>query len=92
MHSSPFPSTGHCATALLDLVHSDLCGPLPVQTLEGYHYWITFIDNHTRYHIVVMLKNKRDALRAFKAFKAVAENQLRRTIKALHNDMLQDAD
>jgi hypothetical protein len=32
MHSSPFPSTGHRAPAPLDLIHTDLCGPLSVST------------------------------------------------------------
>ena len=57
-----------------------------VRTPEGYLYWITFIDDHTRYRMVVMLKNKSDAFSAFKSFKALAENQLGRTVKALHDD------
>ncbi|RXW16552.1 hypothetical protein EST38_g9289, partial [Candolleomyces aberdarensis] len=55
MHSSPFPSTGHRASAPLDLIHSDLCGPLSVSTPEGYRYWCVFIDDHTRYRVVVLL-------------------------------------
>ncbi|KZT18484.1 hypothetical protein NEOLEDRAFT_1080218, partial [Neolentinus lepideus HHB14362 ss-1] len=36
-----------CPSALLELVVSDLKGPLPVALIEGYRYWITFIDTHT---------------------------------------------
>jgi len=49
MHSNPFPSSPSCSTKPLELVHSDLHGPLPVATCEGYHYWITFLDDVTPY-------------------------------------------
>ncbi|THH03395.1 hypothetical protein EW145_g6293 [Phellinidium pouzarii] len=66
----------HHASGLLELVHSDVHGPLPVQTRHGYHYWITFIDDHSRHWAVMPLKKKSDAFAAFKHFKAYAENQL----------------
>ncbi|KAJ2921830.1 hypothetical protein H1R20_g15268, partial [Candolleomyces eurysporus] len=86
MHSSPFPSTGHCACAPLDLIHTDLCGPLSTFTREEYRYWCVFIDDHTCYQIVVLLKRKSDMFTMFKQFKALAENQLGRKIEALHDD------
>src|SRR6266581_150170 len=44
MHSNPFPLSPLRSTKPLELVHSDLHGPLPVATREGYRYWITFLD------------------------------------------------
>ena len=74
-------------SGLLELIHSDLHGPLPVQSRIGaYHYWITFINDASRYWTVAPLKHKSDAFAAFKAFKALAENQLNARIKALHDD------
>ncbi|RXW15144.1 hypothetical protein EST38_g10708 [Candolleomyces aberdarensis] len=86
MHSSPLPSTGHCGSAPLDLIHSNLCGPLLVSTSEGYHSWCVFIDGHTRYQVAVLLKRKSDTFNPFKQFKALAENQLGQKIKSLHGD------
>ncbi|THH02998.1 hypothetical protein EW145_g6619 [Phellinidium pouzarii] len=57
-----------------------------VQTRHGYHYWITFIDDHSRHWAVMPLKKKSDAFAAFKHFKAYAENQLNLKIKATRND------
>ncbi|KAF9263872.1 hypothetical protein L218DRAFT_813075, partial [Marasmius fiardii PR-910] len=34
-----------CRSKPLELIHTDLKGPLPTASLEGYWYWMTFIDN-----------------------------------------------
>jgi transposase InsO family protein len=78
--------TGHRAAAPLDLIHSDVSGPMSVSTPEAYRYWVTFIDNHTRFRVVLLLKRKSGVFAAFKSFKVLAENQLGRSIKALHDD------
>ena len=67
----------------LQLVHSDVHGPLPVQSRAHNKYWITFIDDATRFWAVLPLKDKAGAFGAFKMFKAMAENQLGHRIKAL---------
>ena len=33
---------------ILDLVHSDLCGPMTVALLGGYNYYVTFIDDYSQ--------------------------------------------
>ncbi|KAL5532213.1 hypothetical protein ACEPAF_5777 [Sanghuangporus sanghuang] len=76
----------HRASGLLQLVHSDIHGPLPVQSRHGFKYWITFIDDYSRYWAVLPLKKKSDAFAAFKQFKAYAENQLGVKIKATRDD------
>src|SRR3984957_2777836 len=80
------PNTATHRTSLLSLVHSDLKGPLPVQTLEGYHYWQTFVDDKSRYLVVAFLRHKSEALVAFKQFKAYAENLLGRCIQMSRDD------
>lgn len=87
LHRGPIPKVAsHRSSFPLGLVHSDLHGPLPVQTREGYRYWITFIDDFSRFWVVVQLRKKSEAFDAFKRFKAYAENQLNRKIKALRDD------
>ncbi|SJL14968.1 uncharacterized protein ARMOST_18445 [Armillaria ostoyae] len=61
-------------TQLLELVYSDLKGPMPVATLEGYRYWVTFICSTSDIWGVSLLKHKSDAFAAFKQFKVHAEN------------------
>ncbi len=86
MTSGPFPSSDSISEHPVELVHSDLHGPLPVATAEGYRYWMTFIDDCTKLQAVMYLRRKSDAFEAFKTFKAYAENQLNAKIKAVQDD------
>ncbi|WP_369123699.1 integrase catalytic domain-containing protein, partial [Clostridioides difficile] len=49
-------------------------------------YFITFIDDCTRYCYVYLLKSRDEALEAFKTYKNEVENQLSRKIKAIRSD------
>jgi len=85
MHSNFLSSSSH-ATQLLKLVHSDLHGTLPVATREGYHYWMTFIDDATSHHAAMKLKWKSDAFEAFKTYKAYMENYFQTKMKKFQDD------
>ncbi|KAF7761137.1 hypothetical protein Agabi119p4_10546 [Agaricus bisporus var. burnettii] len=70
MHSLPFPSSLNHNRSPLELVHSDLHGLLPVASHSGCKYWITFIDDATRFRAVYLLKAKLEAFEAFKVYKS----------------------
>src|SRR5438105_15328609 len=70
----------------LELVHSDLCEMNGVLTKGGKRYFMTLIDDSTRYCYVYLLKSKDEVLNFFKIYKAEAENQLDRKIKRLMSD------
>eukprot|EP00253_Pinus_taeda_P009682 PITA_09682 len=57
----------------LELIHSDLCAPMPVPSANGDKYMMTFIDDYTRTCSVYLLKNKYDAFKTFKNFHAWIE-------------------
>jgi len=62
-------------TAFLELVGSDICRPFPILALEGYKYFITFLDFTTRWLEVKLLRVRSEALAAFRDTKAFLENQ-----------------
>ena len=74
------------ASEPLELIHTDLHGPMPVRTPEGYRYWVTFIDDATRFMSVSPLKRKSEALNAFKQFKTTLEKQTGFKIKIQRDD------
>lgn len=86
MTRTPFPKQSERKSELLDLVHSDLCGPMRVQSAGGARYIITFIDDKSRWCEVRFLKQKSEASNAFRDFKAMVENQKERKIKCLQSD------
>ena len=86
MTKRPFAGQMERAQGLLDLVHTDICGPLSVTTQGGHSYFITFTDDFSRYGYVYLLRHKSDAFGKFREFQNEVENQLERKIKALRSD------
>jgi hypothetical protein len=43
-----FPNSDSRSTGILDLVHTDVCGPMSRVSLSGCKYYLTFIDDHSR--------------------------------------------
>ena len=74
------------STEPLDLIHSDVCDMKSVQTRGGKKYFITFIDDCTRYCYVYLLRSKDEAIKAFMQYKNEIENQLNKKIKVLRSD------
>ena len=46
---SPFSGTRERVKGTLELIHSDLCGPMPVQARGGSFYFIIFTDDFSRF-------------------------------------------
>ena len=63
-HRSSFPNSGgRRATKLLEIVHSDVCGRLEAKSHSGAEYFVTFIDDKSRYVWIYILKNKSELLK-----------------------------
>lgn len=73
------------ADKILDLVHSDLCGPMPL-SLGGARYWVTFIDDHSRKIWVWTLKTKDQVAETFKNFLNLVERQTCIKLKCIRTD------
>ncbi len=70
----------HKATEILEVVHTDVAGPFP-KGYGGFRYLIVFVDEKSRRGHVYFMKNKSDAFRIFKQFKARAENERKEIVK-----------
>ncbi|CDF40831.1 unnamed protein product, partial [Chondrus crispus] len=70
----------------LDLVHSDVCGPLEVQSIGGAKYFITFIDDHSNWSVVYPIHHKSEAFERYKMFAQLAQTHTGRKIKVLRTD------
>lgn len=70
----------------LELIHSDLCGPMEQRSIGGSRYFLTFIDDYSRYLYIYMLEHKDQVPETFKEFKDMAERQTGEKIKVLRTD------
>ena len=66
MTKRSFNAKGNRAKDLLELVHSDVCGPMSVQARGGYEYFITFTNDHSRFGYVYLMKQKSETFEKFK--------------------------
>ena len=53
-----FPSSMHSSKDILELIHSDICGPMSSPSLSGYLYYVIFIDDYSRKTWIYFLKAK----------------------------------
>ena len=87
MHRYSFPKDGSVrASRKLQLIHSDVCGPMATPSYAGYSYFCTFIDDFTRFAWVVPLRNKSDVLDAFQTFVTRVELESECKVETLHSD------
>lgn len=74
------------ASAFLDLIHSDVCGPIPTVTPHGKRYFIIFLDDHTHALDLQLLATKDQALEAWWTLRARWENLSGRRVKVFRSD------
>ncbi|KAL0367172.1 UNVERIFIED_CONTAM: hypothetical protein Sradi_3607300 [Sesamum radiatum] len=86
MTKKPFVGQSAIDNGLLDLVHTDVCGPLSTPARGGFSYFIISTDDHSRYGYVYLMRYKSEAFGRFKEYRLEVENQTSRKIKALQSD------
>lgn len=74
------------AKDVLDLVHSDVCGAMNIESFGGKRYFITFIDDYSRKTYVYFLKQKSETFEIIKEFKVFVETQTGKKLKVLRTD------
>jgi len=78
--------TGHKTCAPLELVFSDVWGPSPMLSTDGYRYFVIFVDAYTRYIWFFPLAVKFDVFKIFLQFQALVERQFTTKIKSVRTD------
>ena len=74
------------ATDLLEIIHTDVCGPMSVEARGGYRYFLTFTDDLCRYGYIYLMKNKSETFEKFKEFQKEVETHCNTKIKFLRSD------
>ena len=69
-----FPSNDNKCKEIIDLVHSDVCGPMSIASILRSMYYVSFIDDFSHKTWIYFLKTKDEVFRRFQEFKALVEN------------------
>ena len=83
---TPFTGFLERASDFLELIHTDVCGPMSSIARGGFQYFITFTDDLSMYGYVYLMKHKSETFKKFKEFQSEVENQCGKKIKALRSD------
>ena len=86
MTQLPFSHSNTIASSPLEIVYSDVWGPAPISSINGFRYYVSFIDAYSRFTWFFPLKYKSQVLSSFMHFKNTMENLLGTTIKIFRTD------
>jgi hypothetical protein len=86
MAITPFSGFVERASALLEIIHSDVCGPMSVLARGGFHYFVTFTDDLSHYGYIYLMRQKSETFEKFKEFQNEVENHHNKKIKFLRSD------
>ena len=74
------------ATEILQLVHSDVCGPFRTSSLGGARYFVTFIDDFSRKTWIYFIANKSQVLTKFRHLVNLLKTSTGKLIQTLRSD------
>ncbi|CAL1392560.1 unnamed protein product [Linum trigynum] len=84
--SISFPSSSTVITEPFHLIHTDLWGPSPITSRNGYKYFALFIDHATRYTWVYFLHLKSDLYEVATEFLTMIRTQFGKNVKIIRSD------
>ena len=85
MTKTPFSGTMERETNLLEIIHTDVRGPMNIEARGGYRYFLTFINDLSRYGYIYLMKHKSETLEKFKEFQRIFELRVWFTFEAMRN-------
>ncbi|KZV53534.1 hypothetical protein F511_42283 [Dorcoceras hygrometricum] len=86
----PFESHNKTAAHSFELLHIDVWGPFSKYSVDGYRFFLTIVDDHTRFTWVYMLRSKSEVSSIFPMFCRMVDTQFGAKIKSVRSDNAPD--
>ena len=86
MGKTSFKRKDYHSKDVLELVHTDLCGPIAIESYSGDKFFILFVEDYSRMITVMCLKEKLEAFQKFKWYLARVEKEDGEKLKCLRSD------
>jgi hypothetical protein len=74
------------SAGVLEIIHTDTCGPFSVKSVDGFDSFITFTNDFSYYGYIYPIKERSEALNKLKIFKAKVENRHNIKITLVRSD------
>lgn len=85
-HRKTFGVETHSSKEILEYVHSDLWEHSLVASLFGKLYYVSFLDDYSKYMWAYFLTQKSEVFSTFKSWRIQVETQTRYKVKYLRSD------
>ncbi|KAJ9564443.1 hypothetical protein OSB04_000409 [Centaurea solstitialis] len=85
-HALLFELNDYKSASAFDLIHSDVWGPAPHPSMGGCRYFVIFVDDHTRFTWIYLMKHRSELPRIYITFARMIQTQFSKPIKILRAD------
>nr|XP_016446556.1 PREDICTED: uncharacterized protein LOC107771645 [Nicotiana tabacum] len=82
----PFPSSNACSINAFDLIHVDVWEPYRVSTHNGRKYFMTLVDDYSRFIWLFLMNDNEESIVILKNFLLLVKNQFHCSTKCLRSD------
>jgi transposase InsO family protein len=82
----PYSLSNNRASTCLELLHMDIWGPFSTHTPHGHKYFLTIVDDFSRFTWVVLMKGKFETASKIQDFITFAESHFDQKVKFLRSD------
>lgn len=82
----PFEGTRVRTSRPLERIHSDVCGPIDPPAWDGSRYIVSFIDDHTHFSMIYLLKRKSGVFEKFQDYEAKVTAMMGKSISRITSD------
>ncbi|KAK2375797.1 putative mitochondrial protein [Trifolium repens] len=82
----PFVHSYHKANKFFDLIHFDIWGPISIKSVHHHSYFLTAVDDYSRYTWIILMKTKSEARQHVQNFIIFAETQHNCSVNSIRTD------
>lgn len=86
MHRLPFDEKKDRAQRVREIIHSDVCGPIELESLGWQNYFVCLKDDYSSFRVIYFIRNKSEVFGKLKNLCQEIENCFTEKIRELHSD------
>ena len=82
----PFHNSESMSIDIFDLIHYNVWGPSPINSIGESRYFVVFVDGYSHYSWVSLMSSRDELLNIYRNFVNMVKNQFSKTIKVFRFD------